>query len=117
MKGKGEQCEKGDTGKKGDSGADGNSRAEKIAAFFALSAVVIAVGIAVAAFMATRELASRMTDLGYATYVYVDSKCGKGPSIRGIPAMQWFVKSKQRCSKHGSSRSLERSLGEKRIWI
>jgi hypothetical protein len=45
-------------GKKGDSGADGNSTAENIAAFFALSAVVVAVGIAVAAFMATSEFAS-----------------------------------------------------------
>ena len=77
----GEQGDRGPEGKKGDSGADGNSTAENIASFFALSAVVVAVGIAVAAFMATSEFASKMTDLGYATYVYVDSKCGFFTSV------------------------------------
>jgi hypothetical protein len=42
---------------------------------------VVAVGIAVAAFMATSEFASKMTDLGYATYIYVDSKCGFFTSV------------------------------------
>ena len=76
---RGEKGDKGDTGpqgKKGDSGADGNSTATNIAAFFALSAVIAAVGAAILAFMAGSDFASKMTDLGYATYVYVDSKCG-----------------------------------------
>ena len=37
---------------------------------------MVAVGVATAVFMATSEFASKMTDLGYATYIYVDSKCG-----------------------------------------
>jgi len=75
----GDKGDKGDTGpqgKKGDSGADGSSTATNIAAFFALSAVIAACGAAVIAYFGTTQGLQQMKDLGYATYVYVDSKCG-----------------------------------------
>ena len=64
----------GPKGEPGPSGADGNSTTANILSFFALSAVITAVGGAMAAYIVTNGALEALKSAGYATVIWVNSK-------------------------------------------